>query len=285
MTAVHLKQILSSCFLCFYLIGSVQSVVQQLGSGEFNEFLRNNQLTLVLFKIVKRFMTDDTLAAQLGASDYPSLVYFRGAYPALYHGGLQSEEDIPDLVEWLQSAATIATQDLHESSFEHLTQASSGATTGDWFVLFFQPDSEESMRILPSWECAAIRQKHRMNFAKVDIDLNKKLGARFQITKCPTGILFRQGKMYMYEPEKWDSDSIVAFVEGWYKNVKAKPVLIEPTTFDVLTESIAMFIKDKVEGENTSWMFVAMAIGACCLVVAMVICVFRKPAQTRSKFE
>jgi len=49
-------------------------------------------------------------------------------------GTLASEDDLPAFVEWLEGGARVITRDLFDGDFEHLTQASSGATTGDWFV-------------------------------------------------------------------------------------------------------------------------------------------------------
>ena len=40
-----------------------------------------------------------------------------------------------DVEVWLDTAKDVTTQTLHEDSFEHLTQASTGATTGDWLVI------------------------------------------------------------------------------------------------------------------------------------------------------
>ena len=41
---------------------------------------------------------------------------------------------------------------------------------------------------------------------------------------------FRKGKMYEYEPAKFDSKSLMSFVDQWYKNVQAKPVPVEPSS-------------------------------------------------------
>lgn len=40
---------------------------------------------------------------------------------------------------------------------------------------------------------------------------------------------FKQGKMYRYEPERFDIPSLVSFVETWHKNVKAVRVPGEAT--------------------------------------------------------
>lgn len=40
-----------------------------------------------------------------------------------------------DVNIWLDTAKEVATKILNEDSFEHLTQAATGATTGDWLVI------------------------------------------------------------------------------------------------------------------------------------------------------
>ena len=46
-----------------------------------------------------------------------------------------TQVEADDLVPWMQQSRMVATQVLADSNFEHLTQASTGATTGDWFVM------------------------------------------------------------------------------------------------------------------------------------------------------
>lgn len=41
---------------------------------------------------------------------------------------------------------------LTEANFEHLTQAASGATTGDWFVKFYAPWCGHCQRLAPAWD-------------------------------------------------------------------------------------------------------------------------------------
>ncbi|XP_060574937.1 thioredoxin domain-containing protein-like [Ruditapes philippinarum] len=300
------------CFCFLQSIGICFCDVEQLESTEFNSFVTSNDLVLVLFKasgecpscnkaleylgrlpqpdlvqteILKRYVIDDRLADKLGALDYPSLVYYRNGYPALYNVKLSSSDDLPELVEWLSQASDVATKDLFDDSFEHLTQASTGATTGDWFVLFYKPGCEDCMKILPSVECAAISVKYRMSFAKIDVDQNPKLTKRFNITTCPYGILFKKGKMYPYEPGKFDTNSLLAFTETWYKNVKSSPVPREPTSFDILTEAIAMYIKQQVEDPNKNLLLILGVPSVCLLVVVLLIFVLRKPQDTRRKHD
>ncbi|XP_023932042.1 uncharacterized protein LOC106180614 [Lingula anatina] len=70
-------------------------------------------------------------AAKYGVSKFPSLVYFRSSYPMLYGGDAVMAEDV---FPWLERNVEVVTRELTDEDFEHLTQAATGATTGDWFV-------------------------------------------------------------------------------------------------------------------------------------------------------
>ena len=41
---------------------------------------------------------------------------------------------------------------------------------------------------------------------------------------------FKKGKMYEFEPGKFDTKSVTSFVDYWYMNVQAKPVPMEAST-------------------------------------------------------
>ncbi len=72
--------------------------------------------------------------------------------------------------------------DLTVANFEHLTQASSGSTTGDWFVEFYAPWCGHCKRLMPIWEEIADILKNEdnsyVNIAKVDVPENRELGNR-----------------------------------------------------------------------------------------------------------
>lgn len=61
----------------------------------------------------------------------PSLVYFRRGIPLLYDGHISGDEITQTLVDNQEPVV----KELSDYTFEHLTQASTGATTGDWFVM------------------------------------------------------------------------------------------------------------------------------------------------------
>jgi len=167
----------------------------------------------------------------------PSFVFFRDGNPIIYMG---SELDIDEFTAWLDQNRDISTQSLYEDDFEHLTQAASGATTGDWFVMFYTDQCNKKLAI---WESVAARLKYKMNIAMVDFEKNDKLADRFNIKKCPTRIFFRLGKIYEHDLKRDDFESLVLFAEGWYKNAPAKRVPQEKTPFDKLVDSIVITLK------------------------------------------
>ena len=126
---------------------------------------------------------------------------------------------------------------LNDDTFEHLTQAATGATTGDWLVVFSAtdnkcPDCSQSIKV---FEELAYRLYKRMNIAKVDTDVNKLLVRRFKISKFPTIILFRFGFQFQYYGEL-KLDKLQSFVEGGYRDSRKQAVMQPPSTFDMLLE-------------------------------------------------
>ncbi|RNA32887.1 thioredoxin domain-containing [Brachionus plicatilis] len=165
---------------------------------------------------------------------FPQVVFFRDNRHVMYKGEVKSSV----LLEWLEMFKEKKSVDLSDANFEHDTQASTGATTGDWFVLFHKTDCKVSSLIEPTWEQASMRPENRVIFAYVNIDQNPHLMQRFDINNSPTLLLFRQGLMYRYEIGKYDVDSLISFSSKWYKNVKGVKVPIEKSSFDRLVDGI-----------------------------------------------
>jgi len=89
--------------------------------------------------------------------------------------------------------------DLTSKTFEHLTQAATGHTTGDWFVMFYAPWCGHCKELIPTWENVAIELKGDVNVAKVDVPANRDLGTRFDIKGFPTLKLFSKGQIYTFK--------------------------------------------------------------------------------------
>merc|ERR1712232_609208 len=88
--------------------------------------------------------------------------------------------------------------ELNSDNFEHLTQLSTGATTGDWFIKFYAPWCGHCKRLAPTWEEVATELKGVVNVAKVDVTQSRGLGKQFGVKGFPTLLLFRKGKMMKY---------------------------------------------------------------------------------------
>eukprot|EP00615_Pteridomonas_danica_P013047 CAMPEP_0114359438 /NCGR_PEP_ID=MMETSP0101-20121206/23022_1 /TAXON_ID=38822 ORGANISM="Pteridomonas danica, Strain PT" /NCGR_SAMPLE_ID=MMETSP0101 /ASSEMBLY_ACC=CAM_ASM_000211 /LENGTH=142 /DNA_ID=CAMNT_0001502991 /DNA_START=30 /DNA_END=455 /DNA_ORIENTATION=+ len=121
--------------------------------------------------------------------------------------------------------AQVATEEvipLNAANFEHETQVTTGATTGDWFVKFYAPWCGHCKALAPRWEEVAkeLKEGGKVNVAKVDVTQNPQLGKRFDIKGFPTLIFFSKGKMYEYQAsEQWprDVEHLVKFAEESYK--------------------------------------------------------------------
>nr|CAG4646353.1 EOG090X0856 [Macrothrix elegans] len=171
----------------------------------------------------------------------PLVVYFRHTVPMLYEGPLNDEVILETFVQNQDPAVNY----LNDDSFEHLTQAATGATTGDWFAMFYRDDCESCSRLQARWEYVASQLKNRVNLAKVNVMVDGiSTGSRFGVDSVPKFIFFRQGKMYNYELPNLDSKAFQDFALGWYKNVASKNVPAPKTPFDELIDRIVFTLKE-----------------------------------------
>lgn len=60
----------------------------------------------------------------------PTVVFFRHGSPLLYDGPIEEEA----IFQLFENNKLPVVKELSDENFEHLTQASTGATTGDWFI-------------------------------------------------------------------------------------------------------------------------------------------------------
>merc|ERR1712232_1081969 len=88
---------------------------------------------------------------------------------------------------------------LNDESFEHDTQASSGATTGAWLVTFGEAGCKSCDAYYEELENIdeGLRQLYAIP-AKVFKDTSPKIFKRFGIKKVPTTLLFSKTKMFPY---------------------------------------------------------------------------------------
>ncbi|CAG9325995.1 unnamed protein product [Blepharisma stoltei] len=116
--------------------------------------------------------------------------------------------------------------DLTDENFEHETQASTGATTGDWLVLFYRPSC--CGKFLDEWKILAEKVKKdqdlTVNIAKVNSVENTELLKRFEISEFPTFLLFRQGVVYNIVRKENEDFFLNMLKTQSYKEFPHKPV-------------------------------------------------------------
>jgi len=184
---------------------------------------------------------ETSMKALYNPDPVPTIVFFRNRSPVLYDGPANEEEMLDTLYRFKDTC----TQDLTDTSFEHLTQAASGATTGDWLVSFQKDDCQECHQLTARLETVACKLKGRMNVARMNREsTGAATGRRFGVNNLPALLFFRLGKMYRYELEKFDVDSLVSFVQTWYKNVPGEPVPLPKTPFDDLVQMCVDYIRE-----------------------------------------
>ncbi|XP_031839074.1 protein disulfide-isomerase A4 [Nomia melanderi] len=204
----------------------------------------------------------------------PILVFFRYGIPLLYDGPLNDEEILTLFTENKEPTVKQLTDD----TFEHLTQASSGATTGDWFVMFYSTDCMESIRMSTKWETVGAKLKHRVNVARIDIyTTGASTARRFKVSETPAFIFFRHGKMYRYEIPKYDINAFVSFAKDWYKNARAEIVPVPQTPFDDFVQTIANGLRDN------PWIMKLGSITIGVLIIISVASKFRRKPEMPQK--
>lgn len=174
----------------------------------------------------------------------PTLVMFRHGIPLL----IPEPEAVNDelLIDMLLNNRDPVVKELNDNNFEHLTQASTGATTGDWFIKFYSSDSIECQRLQARWETVGAKLKNRVNVARINRHVGGPMTARrFAINQSPTFLLLRRGVLYKYASSDFTIESFLKFVDEDYK-LTVKIQVPEPKSafddfvhmcFDVLREN------------------------------------------------
>eukprot|EP01068_Selenidium_serpulae_P007317 Selendium_serpulae@DN4680_c0_g1_i1.p1 len=122
---------------------------------------------------------------------------------------------------------------LTDDTFEHDTQATSGSTTGDWFIKFYAPWCGHCKNLAPTWDTLAKELKGEVTIADVDCTVQKSTASRFRIKSYPTLIFLRQGQMYKYNGSREDA-ALADFAKGGYSAVTPEPIPVPVNTLDRL---------------------------------------------------
>lgn len=160
-----------------------------------------------------------------------ALLTLAAAQPVIpgFEGEMPSFEEALSFVNSIQDDVSI---ELTDENFEHLTQAATGATTGDWFVYFYSPTCLKCQFMSPQWLFLAERIKEAQlptNIARINLDANELTARRFRVMIFPTFLYLKGGFYYNYTGPS-DADSLEAVIKDQtYLNYEKQEVPAEIT--------------------------------------------------------
>jgi hypothetical protein len=212
-----------------------------------------------------------------------ALVFIRKGIPLLYPD--DGEDDANEIFEFFSQYREPVVKELDDTNFEHLTQASTGSTTGDWLIQFYDSKCVDCNRLIATWETVGARLKTRMNVAKVNSGTKGiQTGKRFKIdTNLPTFLLLRQGKIYRYNLKKYDIESFVGFATSWFAQISPEKVPVPKTAFDMVLETVVLKLKDIPAIKENPIIIVGLASFSFLLIFIVLLSRNRKPAEGEVK--
>jgi len=145
----------------------------------------------------------------------------------------ESEDEYAEESDQINLAGVVQ---LNEMNFEHLTQAATGATSGDWLVKFCKSSVPRCARVESTWarltvQLTTLREEKglpRINVASVDTSASVWLTKRFGISSVPVVLLFKGGVMYSFTGGGMSIERLVQFAERDYERSSRMPVPPEP---------------------------------------------------------
>eukprot|EP00316_Scyphosphaera_apsteinii_P012674 CAMPEP_0119331294 /NCGR_PEP_ID=MMETSP1333-20130426/80290_1 /TAXON_ID=418940 /ORGANISM="Scyphosphaera apsteinii, Strain RCC1455" /LENGTH=226 /DNA_ID=CAMNT_0007340865 /DNA_START=46 /DNA_END=726 /DNA_ORIENTATION=- len=150
---------------------------------------------------------------------------------------------------------------LDETNFEHLTQAATGATSGDWLVKFCKASVPRCARVDSTWQkmaqqLAASRESQglpRINVATVDTSESAWLTKRFGITSVPVVLLFKGGVMYSFHGGGFSVERLVQFAERDFERSSRMLVPPEPHVATPHDQTFLLTIGTVAAGAAVLW--------------------------------
>ncbi|EDW98840.1 thioredoxin domain-containing protein isoform X1 [Drosophila yakuba] len=182
---------------------------------------------------------DSNLVSIYDPSKEPALVFFRRGIPILYHGEINDDE----ILDFFNDNLEPAVKELSDDNFEHLTQASSGATTGDWFIFFSSAECTVCQRLYAVWESVGGKLKRKLNIARMNsLESGISTAKRLGVLESPAFIFLRQGKMYKYSAKQYSPEAFVQFAEKGYTQSHPQPVPAIPSAVNEFLGPLQSYI-------------------------------------------
>jgi len=141
---------------------------------------------------------------------------------------------------------------LSDDNFEHLTQATSGSTTGNWFIQFSKAGCFHCKAFASIWEMLATKLKGEIPVATVDVSRSPETKKRFLSTEAeslPSLFLVKNGQAYIYHGAKDSPEKLEEFARGGFKTAKSFPIPKEASLVErlvvMLQEDLSSLYKFK----------------------------------------
>ncbi|XP_043653993.1 thioredoxin domain-containing protein isoform X1 [Drosophila teissieri] len=222
---------------------------------------------------------DSNLVSIYDPSKEPALVFFRRGIPILYHGEINDDE----ILDFFNDNLEPAVKELSDDNFEHLTQASSGATTGDWFIFFSSAECTVCQRLYAVWESVGGKLKRKLNIARMNsLESGISTAKRLGVLESPAFIFLRQGKMYKYSAKQYSPEAFVQFAEKGYTQSHPQPVPAIPSAVNEFLGPLqSYFATENITSLATLGIFALVVLFFVAKKVAKIFS--SEPAKTKNK--
>ena len=130
---------------------------------------------------------------------------------------------------------------LDDSTFEHQTQASTGMTTGSWFVLFKATGCSHCKKILPIYEELSNDEdvlERGIILASSNVKDSPVTSTRFGVRGFPTLIFLHKKRLYRYTGKR-DYESMKTFIMSDFQNIESENIPHPPSTLEYFTKVIS----------------------------------------------
>jgi len=238
--------------------------------------------------------SDSEIAKYYKLRQFPTMLYMRQnqngeVYGQVFQGDM-ADKDMDEMYVnmWMRDNARSFLQELNQETFEHLTQAASGATTGDWLILFWQNSSwaaDGPLRL--ALDSVSAEYKHQLSVAFVDTQASPDLAKRLKIPSGSSWTIryFRLEKMYYFQYETASYASLKSFVTGGFRDAKSERVPQEATPWDKMLEDIVSKIKQFGYPKFVGPLLLFVAITAAVSILVILACCASKEKPQDTKFK
>jgi len=157
---------------------------------------------------------------------------------------------------------------LTDKNFEHLTQASTGMTTGSWMVKFYASWCGHCKSMAAAYDLLAMDEEliaKGIVLGKVEVPENRDVGLRFGIRGFPTLLFLHRSKMYKYSGAR-SVDNMKKYLLSGYEEVDGLPIPDPPTFLSkakATAKQIFLEVMDAVygkAGKGTQWAFILTGV-------------------------